>query len=414
MKGTSTMKITDVKTVLLTGPSGNDPYLQEFSMKRSAAYIEIQTDTELVGIGETMTGYHVPEFVPEIVEFFKPTLMGLKDDQINPRQLWKKMYRCGNFWARVGLGINVLAGIEAALWDLKGKMESLPVWELLGGRMHEKLRCYASGCDSNYPWEHLKRKIDLYRQDGFNAIKVGAGWYNGDTNDNFAGRTVQEWVEMESEKLNAIRSHAGKDFTVCLDGHMSNVDEGKGVWDVAIAKAVLKELERYDIFFFEEPLHYNDISGYAELSRSTTIPIAGGEGLSSREEFSHCAEAGAFDIAQPDASYVGLWAFMDIAAMFATKNRRVAPHNWGAGGAVMQNIHAAFATPNVAILEIPPMSGGMHTDIYAEGYRFENGYMLPPLVPGLGISLTDEIKNKYSFVRGSGEWNVVSGKTEIM
>ena len=80
----------------------------------------------------------------------------------------------------------------------------------------------------------------------------------------------------------------------------------------------------------------------------------------------------------------------------------------------MQNIHAAFATPNVAILEIPPMSGGMHTDIYAEGYRFENGYMLPPLVPGLGISLTDEIKNKYSFVRGSGEWNVVSGKTEIM
>ena len=408
------MKITDVKTVLLTGPSGHDPYLQAVRRCRSAAFVEIHTDAGLVGIGETMTGYHVPEIVPEIVEFFKPIMIGIADEQINPKRLWQRMYRCGNFWARVGVGVNVLAGIEAALWDLKGKMEELPVYELLGGRVHDRLLCYASGCESNYPWEKLTHKIDLYRDAGFLGAKLGAGWYDSDTDRSFAGRTVQSWVDMESEKLELIREHAGKDFTVCLDGHMSNVDEGKVAWDVATAKAVLGALEPYDIFFLEEPLHYSDISGYAELRRATSIPVAGGEALSSREEFNQYARADALDIAQPDASLVGIWAFQDIAGMFAIQNRRVATHAWGAGAAVMQNIHAAFATPNIAILEIPPLAAGMHTDIYADGYRFEKGYIMPPQAPGLGVVLTDAIKEKYPFVRGSGEWNPVPGKSEHM
>ena len=408
------MKITDIKTVLLTGPCGNDPFLQAFRDSRSAAFIEIHTDTELIGIGETMTGYHVPEIVPEIVEFFKPILIGISDEQINPRRLWQRMYNCANFWARVGVGINVLAGIEAALWDLRGKMANLPVHELLGGCMHDKLLCYATGCESNYPWETLARKIDLYRNDGFLGFKVGAGWYDADRDLSFAERTVQAWVDMESQKLQFIRQHAGKDFIVCLDGHMSNVDEDKVAWDVATAKAVLQALQPYDIFFYEEPLHYSNIAGYAELSRATAIPVAGGEALSSREEFYQYAQADALDIVQPDASLVGISPFIDIAAMFAARNRRVACHAWGAGGAVMQNIHAAFATANMAIVEIPPLPAGLHTDIYAPGYRFENGYLLPPQVPGLGVTLTEEIKNTYPFVRGSGEWNAVPGKSEYL
>ena len=116
------MKITDVRTVLLTGPSGNDPFLQRQRKRRSAAFVEIHTDTELIGIGETYTGYHVPEIVPAIVEFFKPILVGLTDDEIRPRQLWERMYCCGNFWARAGVGANILAGIEGALWDLRCRM----------------------------------------------------------------------------------------------------------------------------------------------------------------------------------------------------------------------------------------------------------------------------------------------------
>lgn len=408
------MKITDVKTVLLTGPSGNDPFLQAVRKSRSAAFIEIHTDTELIGIGETYLGYHAPEIVPEIVDFFKPILVGLEDKDINPGRLWQRMYKCANFWARNGAGTIALAGIEAALWDLKGKMLDAPVYELLGGRMHDKLIGYATGCASDYPWSELTKKIDLYRQAGFLGFKVGAGWYNEQKDESFKGHTVQAWVDMESEKLEAIRKHAGKDFIVCLDGHMGNVAEDEVAWDVSIAGAVLRALEPYDIFFYEEPLDYNNMGGYSELCRTTSIPVAGGEALTTREEFQQYAQAKAFDIAQPDASYIGIAAFMDVAAMFATQNKRVATHAWSSGAGVMENIHTAFACANVAILELPPLAGGLHTEIYAPGYRFENGHILPPEAPGLGVTLTDAIKAKYPFVRGSGEWNAVPGKSEYL
>ena len=113
------MKITDVKTVLLTGPSTLDPFLLEVRKLRSAAFIEIHTNAGLTGLGETYAGYFCPEMVPPIVDFYKPILLGQGVDDI--ATLWSRMYHCGNFWGRVGLGAAVLNGIEAALWDLKGK-----------------------------------------------------------------------------------------------------------------------------------------------------------------------------------------------------------------------------------------------------------------------------------------------------
>ena len=406
------MEITDVKTVLLTGPSGNDPFLQSLRKLRSAAFIEIHTDTELVGIGETYTGYHAPEIVPEIVDFFKPILVGIQEAEVEPRQLWQLMYHCGNFWARTGVGVNVLAGIEAALWDLKGKMLGVPVHQLLGGRLHDRLFCYATGAASNYPWSDLIRKFELYREAGFAAAKVGAGWHNVETGDSFRSRSTAAWVDMETEKLEAVRQQFGGDLTVCLDGHMSNKEnDAAAKWDVGIAKAVLQALEPFDLFFFEEPLHYNDLDGYAELCANTALPEAGGECLSTREEFRPYADRSAFDIAQPDAAYIGMAAFLDVARMFAAQGKRVATHSWASGAGQMQNIHAAFATPKMAILEIPPLAGPLHTEIYADGgFRFQDGYMLPPEAPGLGVRLTDDIKERFPFERGSGEWSNVRGK----
>jgi len=280
--------------------------------------------------------------------------------------------------------------------------------------MHDRLLGYATGCASHYPWSDLTAKFDLYREAGFRAAKVGAGWHCMETGESFAGSSTQAWVEMESEKLEAVRRHVGNDFRVCLDGHMSNVETDMTVWDVGVAKAVLRALEPYDLFFFEEPLHYNDLAGYAELCASTSVPVAGGECLTTREEFWQYAERSAFDIAQPDAAYIGMATFLDVARMFAAQGKRVATHAWASGAGTMENIHAAFATPNVAILEIPPLAGPLHTENYADGYRFEDGCILPPEAPGLGVRLTEETKSKHPFVRGSGEWNTVPGKSDLM
>ena len=408
------MKIIDVKTVLLTGPCTNDPYILSVRKRRSAAFIEIHTDTKHVGIGETYGGYFFPEVVPEIVEFFKPILIGRDVDNI--QQLWDQMYHCGNFWCRVGLGTIVLNAIEAALWDLKGKMVGLPVYELLGGKKHDKLPCYASGGPSNYPKSELKKKIDFYLGLGFKGLKLGVGncWDNVDRSDAAAfddyyiPTKPQEAADFEADKVDFVRDYVGKDIEIMMDGHMGN---SPITWDVPVAKAVMKAVEPYDLFFFEEPLHYTDPWGYAELRKSTSVPIAGGECLTGTYEWRVFAEADSFDIAQPDASFTGgLLEFMKVAAMYESKGRKIATHSWGAGGSFMQNIHCGFACANTAILEVAAAYAGLHSEVIGESFIMKDGFVLPPEAPGLGIVLTDEIKNKYPFVRGSGEFNDAPGK----
>ena len=227
---------------------------------RSAAFVEIVTDGP-IGIGETYAGYFCPEIVPGIVEFFKPILIGQTVDDIP--ELWRRMYHCGNFWCRVGVGVVVMSGIEAALWDLKGKLLDQPVHALLGGAKHDRLPCYATGGPSNYPKERLARKIDHYFALGFRGIKVGAGSVSAD--GWYMPKTPAEAAEFEGDKADFMRAHAGKDPWIMMDGHMGN--NPSATWTLDVAKAVMEAVEPYDLFFYEEPLHYTDPWSYAELCR---------------------------------------------------------------------------------------------------------------------------------------------------
>lgn len=400
------MKITDVRTTLLTGPCTNDPFIREARRLRSAAFVEILTDTAHVGIGETYAGYFCPEAVPTIVDFFRPILLGQTVDDIP--ELWRRMYHCGNFWCRVGLGVSVLNGVEAALWDLKGKLLGQPVHALLGGSTHARLPAYATGGPSNYPKDRLAKKIDHYFSLGFRGIKVGVGSTSSD-GSSYIPTTPGEAAEFEADKLAFMRAHAGEEAWLMLDGHMGN---SPGVtWSVDIAIAVAKALEPHRLLFFEEPLHYTDPWGYAELCRATTVPIAGGECLTATYEWRVFAEQGSFDIGQPDASLTGgIGEFMAVAKMMAERERKIATHAWGAGGSLMQNVHAGFAAPNTCILEIAPDYAGLHAEVIDGGLLLKDGHVLPPERPGFGIVLTDEIRRKYPFIPGSGEFNSVPGK----
>jgi galactonate dehydratase len=401
------MRITDVRTVLLTGPHCNDPFILECRRRRSAAFIEVHTDTDLVGLGETYAGYFCPEVVPAVVDFFKPILVGQGVDNI--AELWDRMYLCGNFWGRVGLGPAVLTGIEAALWDLKGKRLGLPVYELLGGRKHDRLLAYATGGPSNYPKDRLARKIESYLGLGFRAFKLATGFLS-EAGDEHQASGPAEAADFEADKVDFIRSRFGKSVHVLLDGHMGN--QPCRPWDLGVAQAVMKAVEPYDLFFFEEPLPYTDPWGYAELCRGTHVPIAGGECLTTAYEWRVFAECDAFDIGQPDAAWTGgLGETLKVAAMLEGRGRRIAIHSNAAGGGLMQNVHCALACANTAIVEVLPVLGGLHTDIAGGSFVMEGGYLLPPEKPGLGIVLTDAIKNRYPFVPGSGEFNSVPGKT---
>lgn len=402
------MKITDVRTTLLTGPSTNDPFLREARTRRSAAFVEVLTDGAHVGLGETYAGYFCPEAVPAIVDFFRPILIGQNVDDIP--ELWRRMYQCGNFWCRVGLGATVINGIEAALWDLKGKLAGLPVHALLGGAKYDRLPCYATGGPSNYPKDRLARKIDHYFSLGFRGIKVGAGSLSPD--GWYMPLDAREAADFEADKVAFMRQHAGPDAHLMLDGHMGN--NHVGTWTLDVATAVAKALEPFGMFFLEEPLHYTDPWGYAELCRRTTTPIAGGECLTAAYEWRVFAEQDCFDIAQPDASFTGgLGEFLAVAEMTHARGRQIATHAWGAGPSLMQNVHAGFAAPNTAILEVPPDYAGLHADLIDGGLVIRDGFMLPPDRPGLGITLTDEVRRRFAFQPGSGEFNSVPGKVLV-
>jgi L-alanine-DL-glutamate epimerase-like enolase superfamily enzyme len=403
------MRITDVKTVLLTGPYSADPYILACRPRRSAAFVEIHTDAGVIGLGETYAGYFFPESVPGIVDFFKPILIGQSPDDVEI--LWHRMYRSGNYWCRVGLGVAIINAIEAALWDLRGKMHGVPVYQLLGGLKHERLPCYASGGPSNYPKDQLAAKLDFYLSLGFHGLKIATGSFS-------EGKRWKmplepgDAADFEADKLTFARKHVGRDVRLMLDGHMGNNPDA--TWTLETALAVMKAVEPFDLFFFEEPLHYTDPWSYSELCKATSVPIAGGEVLTAAYEWRVFVEADAFDIGQPDAAFTGgLGEFMRVAAMMAKRDRKVATHAAGAGGALMQNIHCAFACENNIICEILPALGGIHLDIAGDSFRFENGDVLPPEKPGLGITLTDEIKSRYPFVPGSGEFNSVPGKVLV-
>jgi len=413
------MKITAINTILLTGPCTNDPYLSEARKVRSAAFIKIETDSGLTGIGETYAGYFLPEVVPEIVEFFKPILIGNNVDDIPG--LWAKMYHSGNFWCRVGLGAIVLCGIEAALWDLKGKQENLPVWKILKDKWkgnfkpiengndnyHKQILCYATGGPSNYPPDKLAGKIEYYNSLGFKGVKVGAGAYYKDKGFIIPSEPA-EAADFEAGKVAYIRQQFGNDLQLMLDAHMGN---SSATWGLETAVAVAKALEPYNLFFLEEPLHYTRPDLYSELCKNTKTPIAGGECLTAVCEWQIFIEQNSFNIGQPDASFTaGLDQFMQVAALLDNRGRKIAPHAWGAGASQMQNIHCGFACQNTVILEVAPAYGPLHSELIGDSFKMKDGYALPPEKPGLGIDLTEATIKRYPFVPGSGEFNSVPGK----
>jgi L-alanine-DL-glutamate epimerase-like enolase superfamily enzyme len=411
------MKITRVRTVLCTAPQ-KDIFMKARE-RRSAAFIVIETDTELTGLGETYAGYFVPELVPGVVEFYAPILVG--ESPLDIDVLCRRMFTAGKFWARVGLGSIVQSGIESALLDLKGKALGVPVYELLGGRCHDTVHCYATGGVSPHARDELEGKVAQYLSLGFDAVKLGAGSYRLG-HPVVASRTPQEARDVEVEKVEFLMKRFGASFQLNLDAHMDNLGEADHVWNLATAQFVLHALEGYPIGFFEEALPYTDMRAYAALRASTTIPVAGGECLSSLEEWRDWLEHRPFALAQLDASFMGgIMNFMKIARLCELQGVSIATHAWSATPGVAANLHAAFASRNTSIVEFAAYSPNrpalnthvdapLLTELWVEPPVLEHGRLRLADTPGLGVRLPEGFCERYPFQPGSGEFNSVKGK----
>ena len=339
-------------------------------------FLKITTESGLVGWGEPVVEGKA-DSVAAAVKEMEDYLIGRNAGDIE--DIWQVLYR-GAFYRGGPILSSAISGIEQALWDIKGKALNVPVYELLGGAVRNKIRVYSwiGGDRPSNVAEAAQEKFDQ----GFTAIKMNAtgemGWI-----DSFS--KVTEAVE----RVQAIRDKLGYKMDIAVDFH-GRIHKG-------MAKVLMKELEPFKLMFIEEPVLTENEEAFVELQRHTTTPIATGERNYTRWGFKTILSRGGVDIIQPDPSHAGgILETRKIAAMAEAYDIAVALHCPLGPIALATCLQIDFCTPNAFIQE---QSLGIHynqgSDLldYLEDptvFKYDNGYVLKPTEPGLGITINEE------------------------
>ena len=374
------MKIADLQTFVV----GNPP---PHHGGRYFIFVKLTTDNGIVGIGEVYTATFAPHVVEVMVQdVFERHVRGA--DPFHIERLWRRVYGRG-FTLRPDLSLmSVLSALETACWDIVGKAVDKPVYELLGGKVHERLRSYTyiyprpGEDDSVYLDPDLAAERALeYVDMGFTALKFDpAGPYSV-----FDGRQPSmETLERCERFVKTLRRAVGTRADLLFGTH--------GQFTTAGAIRMAKRLESSDPLWFEEPVPPENPREMARVARQTSIPVATGERLTTKYEFARVLEEQAASILQMALGRVGgLLEAKKIASLAETYYAQIAPHLYCGPVEGAANVQLATCTPNFLILESIEDWGGFHAEILKTPMRWEAGYVIPPAAPGLGVELDEEV-----------------------
>lgn len=380
------MKITRANCILVSAPYAA-PHDAErtFHLKtgfRPTTFIQIETDEGVSGLGETYAGVYAPETARELIAQFAYDLIG--QNPLNTLDLWDRIRLSSYYWGRMGISQSVIGGIEMALWDLKGKVLGVPVYELLGGKVHESIPAYASG-GNNKPFDELQAEMAEYIQAGYRAVKIRIN--------------LLPDVDHIVEKVAFCRKALGDSVGLAVDAAQGLA---KNPWSIKTAVVIARRLEPYNLLWIEEPAEVTNYQGFAEIRRQISVPVAGGETVTSLVEAESYLNADSLDLFQPDASLIGgIGVFRRVAQMCERKFIPVAVHAWCGGVGLMGNIHAAFATRNCTMLELSNVPNPLRDELLIEPLRMHEGKVLAPTQPGLGVCLPEGLAEKYPYRPGS-------------
>ncbi|WP_419670123.1 galactonate dehydratase [Alicyclobacillus macrosporangiidus] len=350
-------------------------------------FLKLTTDDGLVGWGEPVVegrAATVAAAVRELEEY----VIGRDPNDIE--DIWQVLYR-GGFYRGGPVLMSAIAGIDQALWDIKGKRYGLPVYEFLGGRVRQRVRVYA-WIGGDRPQDVGQAALEK-KQAGFTAIKMNAS-------EEMHYIDSHAKVEAIVARVAAVREACGKDFGIAVDFH--------GRLHKAMAKVVAKELEPFHLMFIEEPVLPENHEALREIARHTTVPIATGERMFSRWDFKRVFEQGGVDIIQPDLSHAGgISEVRKIGAMAEAYDVAVAPHCPLGPIALAASLQVDASLPNVFIQE---QSLGIHYNETSDlldylvdraVFAYRDGYADIPTGPGLGIAIDEE---KVRAVAGDHRW----------
>lgn len=386
----SALHITGLKTFIV----GNPP---PTAGGRYFIFLKLVGNDGVEGLGEVYNATFSPDVVVRMIEdVFAHHVQGM--DPFRIETLWRNVYGRGYSQRPDITLMGVLSGIEMALWDLNGKALGKPVCELLGGKVHERLRTYTyiyppAGGDANSrspvyddPDAAAARAADYLKQ-GFTALKFDpAGPYS-----TFDPRQPSLAALTRSELFcKRLREAVGDGADLLFGTH--------GQFTAAGAIRLARRLEPYDPLWFEEPVPPEMPEEMAKVARQCAIPIAAGERLTTKYEFARLLRTGAASILQMALGRVGgILEAKKIAGMAETFYAQVAPHLYCGPVEGAANVQLSACIPNFLILESIETWGGFHSEILSTPMRWEDGYVIVPREPGLGVELNEDVARAHPY-----------------
>lgn len=367
------MKITDVEAIWLRLPVVDE----RADGTQDTLIVRVHTDAGIIGVGEVDSSPMVAKAIIE-APLSHAVARGLRECVIgqNPldiRLLYDRMLQGSIFFGRGGAAQQAISGVDIALWDIAGKALGQPVYRLLGGAFRTRLRAYASILFGDTPQETYdigRRQVDQ----GFTAVKFGWGPLGQNEANDLA--LVRE-----------ARRGLGDSADLMIDAGLC--------YDSATAVSRSQQFAEYHPFWFEEPLHPDDLDGYTRLAQQSPIRIAAGEQETTLRGFRDLLDAG-LAVIQPDVARVGgLTAVMEIGRMVAQRHRLCVNHSYKTGVSIAASLHFLAALPNSSLLEYCVEQSALRQTLTRQRFPVIEGYVEVPQEPGLGIELDEEVIARY-------------------
>jgi L-alanine-DL-glutamate epimerase-like enolase superfamily enzyme len=368
------MKITRVEPIHLRLPDVNE----RCDGSQETLVVQVHTDEGIVGVGEADSSSLVAKAVIEAPLSHK-ICRGLAEcvvgqDPFEIERLVHRMYEGSIFFGRQGAAIQAMSGVEIALWDIMGKAVGRPAYQLLGGGFRKTFRAYASILFGDTPAETERVGRGLAAQ-GFRAVKFG--W--GPMGQSEAGDIAQ---------VRAARQGVGPDVELMVDAGLC--------WDTATAIRRARQFEPFNLTWLEEPLHPDNLHGYARLVAQAPMRIAAGEEICDVKEFEQMMDVGGIDVVQVDVTRVGgLARSKRIGWGSAERHRLCVNHSYKTGVNIAASLHFVAALPNTHYFEYCVEQGALRQQLTKQRFPVIDGNIAVPEAPGLGVELDEAVVAKY-------------------
>jgi L-alanine-DL-glutamate epimerase-like enolase superfamily enzyme len=366
------VKITRIEAVHVRLPQ----VLEVADGTQDCLLVRIHTDDGISGLGEAVSCSYVARAVIEAPRSapFRHGLDAIANgmDPLDHAAVLRALESGTAWYGPEGVVRHAIGAVDMALWDIRGKVEGVPVRKLLDSGAEDSLPCYASVyCPDSV--DEVAAAARQYREQGYRAVKFGWGPIGAD-------------ARLDEELVAAAREALGPDALLMID-------VGR-VWDVDTALERVERLRPYDLHWLEEPLQPRDFAGYAKLTSCSSIAIAAGEALTAMADFERLISQGHIDVVQPDLGHAGgITGGQKIAALARQSGARALPHAFGTG--VVLAASANWAAANSSPTEHTRSTSPLAQDLVQHAIRFENGLLQLSQDAGLGVELDEEVVSRY-------------------